>query len=100
MPWHFCPGLQQIEVRIGSVDFTGTGKVLLDGNPLCNYLPAGNNDRTAFFECSPSLHGRYLTVQKLTQDYFETHELYFCKHHEEKSELNIGDEKLFFTFSR
>ena len=66
-------------MRIGPVDFTGTGKIQLDANPLCGYLHMGNNDRTAFFECAPSLHGRYMTVQKLAVDWFETHELYFCE---------------------
>ena len=71
--------LQHIEVRIGNVDFTGTGQIPLDGNPLCDSLGNGNNDRTHFFLCAPSLHGRYLTVQKLAVDWFETHELFFCK---------------------
>ena len=74
-------------MRIGSVDNTGKGKELLNGNNLCNTLPTGSSDRTAFFNCSPSLHGRYLTVQKLIVGWFETHELYFCELHKKDENM-------------
>ena len=65
-----------IELRIGDNSETGTGRVQLTKNPVAGTFGAATADPDYIFVVDPLLNGRYLTLQKVADNYLSVSEVY------------------------
>lgn len=68
-----------VELRIGDNTETGTGKVQLNKNPVAGLFGAATTDPDYTFVVDPYMDGRYLTLQKISDNYLSIAELYVTK---------------------
>ena len=66
-----------VELRIGGVAYnSGTGYVLLDGNPLVGYYEGPDSNAAVIFQLASSVSGRYVSIQTSELTYFDVDEIY------------------------
>ena len=67
-----------VEVRIGNIDYAGSGYIHLDGNPLVGYFEGPNSNITSNFIVDPAASGRYVTIQAIQSTYLDIDEILVC----------------------
>ena len=68
-----------VELRIGDSSETGTGQVQLTKNPVAGISGAASTDPEFAYILDPKLNGRYLTLQKVSNNYLSITEVYITK---------------------
>ena len=74
-----CNFFKPLEVRIGSIDVRGTGRVQLTVNAVCGTTELNSTINTIFLICDSALSGRYLTTQATEPEFMEIDEIYVCE---------------------
>ena len=71
----YASRFKTVELRIGNIDYAGSGYIHLDGNPLVGYFEGPDSNTTTNYILDPLAFGRYVSIQAIQSTQLDIDEI-------------------------